>query len=614
MDTKADPGSERTPGHPLLLVAGLTLAGIAGNFLRLQIFFSIEFLFGSVFSLLALQALGLARGVLVAALVSSVTYILWNHPYAILIMTCEVLFVGLLLRGRKIELVLADAIYWLVMGMPLVFFFYHVVMGLTESNASITMLKQALNGISNSLIARLLFLATWPRVQRQLPTMREFVFNLLALFVLAPSLVLLGLQSRSDFADTDLAIRQSLGFSTERVSANLENWLDHQAAEVERLAKIAATRPLPDVQNDIDETKLVDEDFLRIGVIDEKARTVAFSPLIDELGSSNLGRSYADRPYIPILQRTLQPMFSEVVMGRVGVPAPMVTALAPIVKDGKYAGYVAGVLSLEGLNSLVSLNALSQPLEGLLYTLVDRNGRVIVTNRTDLNLMDTMTRKNGDVTDFGSGISEWIPRSRRNISISERWKRSVYISKTAIGPMSEWRLILEQRVEPFQAALFKEYTTMLAIALAILAATLPLAEWLSRRVSRSLRLLGMATKDIPDRIDSGQQMHWPHSSIRETEHLIENFKGVTDVLADQFSEIRRVNGELVHALEEVKTLQGILPICSYCKSILNDAGAWEQMEAYVSRHSGAQFSHGLCPKCLAEHYPDYVDRTSSEEQ
>jgi len=52
------------------------------------------------------------------------------------------------------------------------------------------------------------------------------------------------------------------------------------------------------------------------------------------------------------------------------------------------------------------------------------------------------------------------------------------------------------------------------------------------------------------------------------------------------------------ALNEIKTLKGIIPICSYCHSIRNDEGAWDKIEAYISRHSDAQFSHGICPKCL----------------
>ena len=56
--------------------------------------------------------------------------------------------------------------------------------------------------------------------------------------------------------------------------------------------------------------------------------------------------------------------------------------------------------------------------------------------------------------------------------------------------------------------------------------------------------------------------------------------------------------ELEQSLLEIKTLKGIIPICSYCKVIRNEEGVWEKMEAYISDHSDANFSHGICPKCL----------------
>jgi len=53
----------------------------------------------------------------------------------------------------------------------------------------------------------------------------------------------------------------------------------------------------------------------------------------------------------------------------------------------------------------------------------------------------------------------------------------------------------------------------------------------------------------------------------------------------------------------VVKLEGLLPICSHCKSIKNEAGDWEPLEAFMSERSGADFSHGLCPNCVREHYP-----------
>jgi phosphoserine phosphatase RsbU/P len=58
--------------------------------------------------------------------------------------------------------------------------------------------------------------------------------------------------------------------------------------------------------------------------------------------------------------------------------------------------------------------------------------------------------------------------------------------------------------------------------------------------------------------------------------------------------------ELEEALSRVKQLQGLLPICSYCKKIRDDRNYWEQVESYIARHSEAQFSHSICPDCYAQ--------------
>ncbi len=62
--------------------------------------------------------------------------------------------------------------------------------------------------------------------------------------------------------------------------------------------------------------------------------------------------------------------------------------------------------------------------------------------------------------------------------------------------------------------------------------------------------------------------------------------------------------KLEKALAEVKTLRGILPICSFCKKIRDDSGDWKQVEVYVRERSSANFSHSVCPDCMKEHYPE----------
>jgi len=70
-------------------------------------------------------------------------------------------------------------------------------------------------------------------------------------------------------------------------------------------------------------------------------------------------------------------------------------------------------------------------------------------------------------------------------------------------------------------------------------------------------------------------------------------------------EKEKIIGDLEKALEDIKTLSGIVPICSYCKEIRDDNGYWNQLEKYISEHSEVQFSHGICDKCMKKHYPEY---------
>ncbi|PVV85156.1 hypothetical protein [Dehalogenimonas alkenigignens] len=70
-------------------------------------------------------------------------------------------------------------------------------------------------------------------------------------------------------------------------------------------------------------------------------------------------------------------------------------------------------------------------------------------------------------------------------------------------------------------------------------------------------------------------------------------------------ERKRIEGELREALAQVKTLTGLLPMCANCKKIRDDKGYWSSVEKYISTHSEAEFTHGICPDCLEKLYPSY---------
>lgn len=78
-------------------------------------------------------------------------------------------------------------------------------------------------------------------------------------------------------------------------------------------------------------------------------------------------------------------------------------------------------------------------------------------------------------------------------------------------------------------------------------------------------------------------------------------------------ELAEVRAEkLEKALKELKILRGFIPICAQCKKIRDDKGYWEQVEVYITHHSEARFSHGLCPECAEKMYPNPTDRPADE--
>ena len=535
-------------GTPLLLA--LVAAGLAGNYFKFPIFLNIDFIFGSIFAMLALQLYGLGRGTLAAALIAGYTYFIWNHPYAIIIMSTEVAVVGWLTGRRKVGLVVADALYWFLLGLPLAFLFYHLVMDVSLSNTYIVMTKQAVNGMANALIARLIFTWFMLGLRSSLIPFREIVCNLLAFFVLCPALIMLAIGSRSDFNEAELHIRNTLDQHRQQATQNLQAWLRNRKSATLNLAELAASRSPQQMQDMLEHTYKSDGNFLRIGLLDRKALTTAYVPLHNEPGQITIGRSFADRPYIPQLQQSLKPMLSEVVMGRIGSPAPVIQMLAPVVIDSQYAGYVSGIIDLEQIHDY--FRQLTNE-RSTLYSLIDKNGNIIMSNRRDQTIMTPFLREPGTSHPLDKGISQWIPDLTANVPISERWKKSFYVAEATIGDLAEWQLILEEPVAPFQRALYANYTGKLIQLLIILFVALALAELLSRGIMRALEALTALTEWLPHKPGAdGKPIVWPHSRVEETHHLITNFRKMVVALIQQFDKVHEINQSLEQQMNALR--------------------------------------------------------------
>jgi CheY-like chemotaxis protein len=117
------------------------------------------------------------------------------------------------------------------------------------------------------------------------------------------------------------------------------------------------------------------------------------------------------------------------------------------------------------------------------------------------------------------------------------------------------------------------------------------------------------------------------TALSDTSDKVRGFEaGAVDYITKPFEEeevlaritthltVLRQRKELEKALNEVKRLSGLLPICASCKKIRNDKGYWEEVETYIKERSEVEFSHGVCPECAQKLYPEIYQKRKSADR
>jgi DNA-binding NtrC family response regulator len=140
----------------------------------------------------------------------------------------------------------------------------------------------------------------------------------------------------------------------------------------------------------------------------------------------------------------------------------------------------------------------------------------------------------------------------------------------------------------------------------------------------TVRIILSAFTDIPQIIASinrGEIFRYVTKPIEEPAEFRKIIQQAIDYYMlrrdreDLIVELRQRNQECQLALARVKRLEGLIPICCYCKKIRDDHNYWEDVENYVSEHSEAQFSHGICPDCIKKYVePMMVERAIKRDE
>lgn len=531
-----------------LSIAGiLALLGLAGNACNLSVTYSVSFIFGSVFSTIAVGLLGLWWGAGVALVAASYSYHLWGHPYAILIFTAEAVWIGVALKRGRRNILLIDALYWLCLGIPLVLLCYAGIMGMAWQGTAIIALKQTMNGLFNVQIAGMVLflspLAVWLGIQPHRPrcTYADLLFLLVSIFVITSTIGILLLESRRQLTAAQEKIVASVHAEARETEDVVASWVARLVNATRIISELAVTGPLhpsTGLQEELAQIHALFPDFHNVLLGDAQATTVGFHPAVNEFGNSTIGLSYADRPWFKELQRTRQPVISEVFQGRGGTFEPIFCVSVPVIGDGKVAAFGLGSVNLKRMEGLFERYG---ERGDLTHTVIDQNGVVVVSTSPGRRPLDPMpTQVAGQSTPIAADVSLFTPGNKKNVSIMESWKDAYYFTKTPIHG-TPWTLQVEFPVAPLQQEFYAEAIWGLSLRAVFFLVMIALAAFISHTITRPILSLALISKNLPEKIEGHEEIPWPQTNSVELAELISNFRETSAALAGRMSEIKEAS-------------------------------------------------------------------------
>lgn len=222
------------PLREILLVVLLGLLGLLINLQPIPLVFGIQLLLGSTVPVLVLLLRGGSSAIPIGVITSLATVKLWHHGWAVLIFSAEIIWLTVSVqaivrregRGRFGHAVVSDVLFWLLLGAPLVFLLFHLVMQLDLSGTTVLALKQGVNGVLNTAIAFTIFLIAatlTPLHKVKGVSLKDLVLAIMFLSITLPALVITVMGSHELEATVERGVLERLEFTANLVTSKVRS-------------------------------------------------------------------------------------------------------------------------------------------------------------------------------------------------------------------------------------------------------------------------------------------------------------------------------------------------------------------------------------------------------
>jgi PAS domain S-box-containing protein len=357
--------------------------------------------------------------------------------------------------------------------------------------------------------------------------------------VLVPAFFVVYLDIADSFRTQMEFLRQTTVRAADVAGLAVADWLREERHKVLFLADLVGdpeTASPVGMQRILDDFRAAHSDSFRIGVLDGRHVTRAFSPDRDELGRTTVGIDLGDRPYVEHLRKRGRPVLHAAFLGNIGTPGPRLLVLAPFWSGDEYRGAISHALSLEHPQKL--LQGLVVHREGVIdITLVDDHRQVILSTRPERKILEPFSLPaDGKLIPSGA-VMQWLPEARPGVGAVKRWSRSFLLREVDLSPDDDFQLVAEMSVSPTIRLLTHQTSLNLGALALVMLLVFSLSLWISRRLLQPIAALGQATRELPDRLLRGERIDWAPAIVREEEELQENFRRMEEALQGSFDEL-----------------------------------------------------------------------------
>ncbi|MDJ0659458.1 MAG: ATP-binding protein [Crocosphaera sp.] len=528
----------------------LLFLGVLGNYYKFPLFFGVDFLFGSIAVLMVVYYYGIFWGTFAGMIAGSITYYLWDHPYAMIIFTLESLFIALLSR-RYCNFVILDAVYWLLLGMPLVGLFYGLILPVSGSGTVLIALKQGINAIFNALIANFIIFylplehLINPQTSKPALSLRQTFFNFLLAFILFPSLLLTVLQGQESLRFIESEIKAEIETVSVTITKNINNWYQQNFQGLEAFSLMLSESSELEPTQALALMKNVLPALMKIYITNDQGIILNAYPTTNKFEETLIGMDMSHILSLEQLDTSQKTQISKVHTDKAD-SIPHIGIQVPIFEpsNNNLIAVVYGSFELSRLSQLMDVNLEKFDVQTIL---LDQDNHLITDSKNNLTSLEVFDWKDGGEIRQSSDqdtIFQWLPIAP-GMPLMTRWRRSSYVKEMSLSPPLPWSLIIRIKTANYFDYLEQLYIKNLVVMFLISIMGLFLAFSISHFLSFPLKRLANVTKSLPDKILIEQkEKPLPDMKISEFLQLTNNFDVMRKILKNQFQSIKKYQEEL----------------------------------------------------------------------